>query len=138
LRSNVGSAAPAKPSAQQTSSGLERAIVELIRHLEADTLADTRIDVHAQWSADLERDEQRHVIHILAELFSNIAHHGHATEVVVACSREPNGEMVIEIIDDGVGFDPEEVHPGKGLTTIHQHAGKLGGIVGWRRGSREE
>lgn len=109
--------------------GLAWAITELIKDLEVNTLARTSIELDPETCLAFDEDQQRHVVQIVRELLSNIARHGQATEVAVACSTRQDGVVVIEIADDGVGFEPENVKRGQGLTNIEQRAGSLGGIV---------
>lgn len=109
--------------------GLVWAITELIKDLEVNTLARTSIELDSDTCNALDEEQQRHVVQIVRELLSNIARHGQASEVSIACFTSTDGAVVIEIGDDGVGFDPNNVKRGQGLTNIEQRAEKLGGIV---------
>lgn len=108
--------------------GLDEAILELLRDLEVNTLAGTSVDIAPGILEDLNEEQQRHLIQIVREALSNIARHGQASEVGLAASRE-DGELTIAITDNGIGFDPEEVKRGNGLTNIEQRARRLGGVI---------
>jgi two-component system response regulator DevR len=109
--------------------GLVWAINELLKDLEVNTLAHTSVDLDPDWVAALDEEQQRHVIQIARELLSNVARHGQASEVRVACSGSNDEGIVLEITDDGVGFDPDTVRRGQGLANIEHRAESLGGIV---------
>lgn len=108
--------------------GLDEAILELLRDLEVNTLAGTSVDIASGILEDLDEEQQRHLIQIVREALSNIARHGQASEVGLVASRE-DGELTIVITDNGIGFDPEEVKRGHGLTNIEQRARRLGGVI---------
>lgn len=68
------------------------------------------------------------------ELLTNIVKHAEATEVRISFT-ENNGHLVIEIVDNGKGFDPGILNPqadgGKaslGLFSIHERMKNMGGI----------
>jgi signal transduction histidine kinase len=67
------------------------------------------------------------------EVLSNVARHAYATRVLVQVAAE-DGELRIEIEDDGRGFDPAEVaqrdaRPHWGLMGIRERAEILGGTA---------
>ena len=108
--------------------GLEEAIRLLVRDLEVNTLAHTILEIDPEACDRLDESQQGHVIQIVREALSNIARHAQANEVTLSAeSRE--GEVLISISDDGVGFDPGEVHRGHGLNNIEQRSVKLGSKI---------
>jgi signal transduction histidine kinase len=55
--------------------------------------------------------------------------HAHATEVYVSFDSTPDG-IVLEIRDNGRGFDPGADYPGHiGLQTMRERAVRLGGSL---------
>ena len=68
------------------------------------------------------------VIQIIREILSNIARHALANEVTLTCSLEEE-QVAIAIKGDGVGFDPETVARGHGLTNIEERVKRLGGSI---------
>ena len=53
---------------------------------------------------------------------------GRAAATVVAVRLDTLGDnILLEIIDNGVGFDPQAPHHGQGLPTMYEHCARLGG-----------
>jgi signal transduction histidine kinase len=52
--------------------------------------------------------------------------HASAAEVRL---REAGGQLVVEIIDDGCGFDPSTARRGAGLTNMEDRLDALGGTL---------
>ncbi len=74
------------------------------------------------------------VFRVLRELLTNVVKHAHATQVDIAISRE--GEhLVVQVSDNGQGFDPQAGLPrigrtsGYGLFSIRERLGHLGGYL---------
>jgi signal transduction histidine kinase len=62
------------------------------------------------------------------EALQNVAKYARAGAATVRLARE-NGELVFEVADDGVGFDPGRTSYGTGLQGIADRLGALGGSV---------
>jgi two-component system sensor histidine kinase UhpB len=68
------------------------------------------------------------------ELLTNVGKHARATEVRVSIDRDGNA-LRVEVVDDGVGFDPACVEPpsvsrgGFGLFSIRERLRLLGGVM---------
>jgi signal transduction histidine kinase len=61
------------------------------------------------------------------EALHNIVKHAQAHTVLLRLSRQ-DGELVLEVRDDGRGFDPTQAFPGHlGLHSIQERAAQLGG-----------
>jgi signal transduction histidine kinase len=65
------------------------------------------------------------------ELLSNVAKHARAREVILAV-RWPPQKVLIEVADDGCGFDPSQLDevqqaPGLGLISLRERIDSLGG-----------
>ncbi|MEA2510013.1 MAG: hypothetical protein QOG21_2095 [Actinomycetota bacterium] len=110
--------------------GLRAALHELAKDLEVNTLAVVSVvlDEAGIDALALEEDAQNDVIQIVRELFANIARHASASEVSVTCSLG-NGEVVVRVDDNGVGFDPGSVVRGHGLNNIEERSERLGGRI---------
>ncbi len=64
---------------------------------------------------------------IAQEALHNIVRHAHARTVHLSLSRQ-DGELILEVRDDGKGFDPAEAFPGHlGLRSIQERVTLLGG-----------
>jgi two-component system sensor histidine kinase DevS len=70
------------------------------------------------------------LFHITQEALANVAKHAHATRVRIQLETTP-GRVVMEISDDGVGFELNKVQLtlGHGLTNMKTRAQKIGGNV---------
>lgn len=67
------------------------------------------------------------------ELLFNVIKHAHAKNISISISRGVQ-QIVVEVMDDGVGFDPDSLHsPGRtagfGLFSITERLGYLGGNI---------
>ncbi len=60
------------------------------------------------------------------EMLSNIARHANATEVYLTLGEDSRG-VVLEISDNGCGFDPVTVQRGSGLNNMSSRANGMGG-----------
>ena len=69
---------------------------------------------------------KREVLLIFKEALHNIRRHAAARKVTIQLT-DAEGEFVMHISDDGVGFDPSRPSPGHGLTSQRQRASALGG-----------
>jgi signal transduction histidine kinase len=65
-------------------------------------------------------------VQIGRELLSNIARHADATEVYLTLEEDSRG-VILEISDNGCGFDPSTVQRGNGLDNMASRATSMGG-----------
>lgn len=66
---------------------------------------------------------------VAQEALQNVARHARAGNVTVRLTEGPT-ELTIEIIDDGVGFDPEQRFPGHlGLVSMRKRLTDVGGVL---------
>jgi signal transduction histidine kinase len=108
--------------------GLEGAILELVRELEVNTMANATIEFAPRASEALGREEQGEVIQVVREMLSNIARHAQASQVSVRV-EERGRFLVVLIDDDGLGFDPSSVARGHGLSNMEARVEALGGFL---------
>ncbi len=89
--------------------------------------------VHLEWRIDdsldritLPSEVAMQIMRILQEAATNIVKHSHAQSMTLDASvRE--GQLHIEVTDDGVGLPPEAVRPGaRGLKNMHYRAQEIG------------
>jgi signal transduction histidine kinase len=66
---------------------------------------------------------------IAQEALHNVAKHAKASRVdIQLCRRQ--GEIVLELADDGVGFDPQGEYSGHmGLNSMRERAAQIGGTL---------
>jgi signal transduction histidine kinase len=67
------------------------------------------------------------IVQLVREALSNIRRHAGATTCRVSLRLEGDG-AVLEVDDDGAGFDAATAHQGLGLENMRQRAEKLGGV----------
>jgi signal transduction histidine kinase len=85
----------------------------------------TIVDVD-QSVAALLSDRAAEVVQLVRESLSNVGRHADASTCRVSLFRE-NEHAVVEIDDDGRGFDPNIARRGEGLTNLEKRADALGG-----------
>lgn len=108
--------------------GFSAAIAELVRDLEVNTLAETRVDLDDDACGAVASTTKAHLLQFARETLSNIARHAQASEVDVSCAVVGDG-IEFRIDDNGVGFDLASVSRGQGLTNMEDRAVKLGGTL---------
>jgi signal transduction histidine kinase len=74
----------------------------------------------------LDESTERHVYLLVKELVSNVARHAHARHASIRLERNALGHMVVEVTDDGVGYDPARVSDSSyGLRSIDHRVAML-------------
>jgi PAS domain S-box-containing protein len=74
----------------------------------------------------LHRDQATEFFRVFQECLTNITHHAEATTVRVALHEEA-GDLVLEVADDGKGFDESEIGESLGLLGMKERAQVCGG-----------
>jgi nitrate/nitrite-specific signal transduction histidine kinase len=65
---------------------------------------------------------------LITEALNNALKHARASQVSVSIQKE-NKHIVLEVQDNGSGFDPSLVIGGMGMTNMHERAAALGGQI---------
>jgi signal transduction histidine kinase len=73
-------------------------------------------------------DVGAHAVAVVREAISNAVRHGRATSVTITV--EAGAELVIDVLDDGVGIGPDQAR--SGLRNLEQRAGACGGTLSVR------
>jgi signal transduction histidine kinase len=105
--------------------GALRKHVDVVRRLQSGS-EEIELDVDAEIDGDPPRD--RELLRIAQEALQNALRHARAGHVDVRLKRE-NGFLLLEVTDDGVGFDPDASELRSthlGLTSMEERAGRLG------------
>jgi signal transduction histidine kinase len=76
----------------------------------------------------LAEDLETTVYRLVQEALTNVAKHAHANRVRVAV-KEFDGELLLEVQDDGGGFDPETASHGFGLAGMQERVMLAGGTL---------
>lgn len=94
-----------------------------------ETRSGLTIDVQGPDGLELPSRAHTELFAIGREALANVVKHADAGRASVRVHAPP-GRVVVEIEDDGCGFDPIEGHPGHfGLESMHSRAGELGGLL---------
>ena len=108
---------------------LDEALDSLIRYLEDRTGVSVTLDVQMEL-ATLSEQYIVNLWHIFQEAFSNIEKYSRAKTVSVSLAVS-DGNLNLDVADDGVGFDLEKAELGRGygLPNIKDRAERLGGVL---------
>ena len=69
---------------------------------------------------------------VAEEALSNAAKHSQAKAARVSVSLSPAQEVLLEVEDDGQGFDPSAVSRGQGVISMEDYVSALGGTLEMR------
>jgi len=107
---------------------LGHAVAILAGEFQARTQVVTVVEIDSRLE-DYAGEQVDEVVQVAREALSNVARHAGATTCRVSLRYEAP-DAVLEIDDDGRGFDAEAVPGhGYGLTNLHERAGGLGGSM---------
>ena len=128
----------------RASSGLRSAIYDLRRErerpflesveslVELNQLAtperEIRLIVEDGFSVGLSRKASIELLRILQEALANVRRHSAATNVEVGL-RTDDEAILLEVADDGRGFDPGSARAGIGLSAMRERVEELGGEI---------
>ena len=128
----------------RASSGLRSAIYDLRREKErpflesVESLVDLnrqatgereiRLVVEEEFPVSLPAKESVDLLRVLQEALTNTRRHSGASSIEVRLRTE-NQEVLVEIVDDGRGFDPLSVRAGVGLSAMRERIEGLGGKI---------
>jgi signal transduction histidine kinase len=107
-------------------------LAELVRRMRgvADDMLNGTVSCHFQAeridTRPLSMAFMRNALLIFKEALHNVVKHARAREVVIRISNDA-GIFVLEIADDGSGFDEAAIQPGNGLASMRRRARSTGG-----------
>jgi signal transduction histidine kinase len=104
---------------------LDQAIKEMASEFGARSGVVTVVEVDAD-AASILTSRASDVVQLVREALSNVGRHGAATTCRVSLARSKNG-FVLEIDDDGQGFDVDLTTWGMGLQNLRERVVSLGG-----------
>ena len=132
----------AESSLRQTYAQVREVVADLKRQDELESLSEAirrasdqasgrmglRVECQIEDHLHLEARHKHNVVAIVHEALSNARRHGNAGRAALR-ARNTGTQMILEIADDGTGFDPEAVHAGggHGLTIMAERARMVGG-----------
>jgi signal transduction histidine kinase len=106
--------------------GTLRKHVDVLRRLET---GGVELELALDWELAPDPRRDREVLRIAQEALQNALRHAHARHVRVLLGAD-EGALVLEVRDDGVGFDPAALDVRSrrlGLTSMEERARRLGG-----------
>ena len=78
---------------------------------------------------DLPLEVKEGLYRIAQESLNNTVKHAQSSRVTIRLEEHGN-EIMLLVEDDGIGFDPQDRHPGHiGLQTMRERAEKMGGVL---------
>jgi signal transduction histidine kinase len=127
IRSYILDMRPQRFAGKDLATGL----AELVRAFRANTFIEVDLDVEPQVSERVKSERAAGLFHIAQEGLANIAKHARARHVGLSLRRERDG-LLLELKDDGRGFDPQLVssYAGHGMRNMEERARLLNGE--WR------
>jgi signal transduction histidine kinase len=106
---------------------LDQALRQLVDDFQQRTGVTAVADIDPTVAAELSA-RAGDVVQLAREALSNVSRHAGAATCRVSLHRRVAG-AVLEVDDDGVGFDPATVQPGQGLGNLRTRAERLGGTL---------
>ena len=85
-------------------------------------------EVDPKLSLQLSAQDAHHVLAMLSEAIANVIKHAEASQIRVEARRSAQ-EITLAITDNGKGFNPEAVEPGRGLPGMRNRARAIGAQV---------
>lgn len=107
---------------------LADALQELAREFKANTLVEVELKLEEEAVKLLGRKAAAEMFLIAQEALANVAKHAEATRVWLTV-RHVDDELLLQVIDNGVGFEPDDRKRmlGHGLSNIEERARSIGG-----------
>ncbi len=109
----------------------EMGLVDAIDYLIGEEEARGDIDIHFAHRMEIDRLSpllQATIFRIIREAITNARRHGHATHIDIRLTQIGTQHLIIEVQDNGKGFDPSQVPADRfGLSGIRERARLFGG-----------
>lgn len=119
-------------SLQKESNFLKEALLRIQQNASA-ILEDTGIKLHIEedppikFDVKMPLDYSRNLILIFKEALNNAIKYAHAQNIYLRFYEDIDNGIVLEIEDDGKGYDPETSSGGNGLKNMHNRARAIKG-----------
>jgi signal transduction histidine kinase/ligand-binding sensor domain-containing protein len=115
-------------------------LAQRMRQFAGEVLGGSEIEFHlmlggVEEERKLSVNLRRQVYLVFKECINNVVHHSGSTEARVSLSGDANS-LVLEVSDNGKGFDVSRDCLGHGLASMRERAASLGGNIKWTSGER--
>ena len=100
---------------------LSSSLPTLAQQTAVNALLDVEVHIDPEAESGLDHADRETIFYVAADALGNVARHARARRVVLTLRRE-DGAVVLDIQDDGVGFDPEGPVAGLGLRNMRERA----------------
>lgn len=107
---------------------LRQSLAMLAENARSNALLDVEVDIQDGAPEQLDRPRSDAAYYIAADALGNIARHARARHASLHFF-ERDGAFVLEVTDDGVGFDYESATSGHGLGNMRERAFAVGGTL---------
>jgi NarL family two-component system sensor histidine kinase LiaS len=119
------------------SKTLSTAIHEHVGEWSRQNKIETEINVDENAAVDLQVEQA--LFRVMQEALANVARHSRASKVTISLNSG-NNRVILEIEDDGMGFDVEKIARGVGLDSMQERLAAVNGrleVASWKpKGTR--
>ncbi|MEM7251076.1 MAG: ATP-binding protein [Pseudomonadota bacterium] len=118
-------------SSEVEALGFERALTRLVEQWnQRESERRCNVQIEGRWN-DIPQSIADTAFRAIQECLTNVSRHANASNVAIhAASRVTDPPtLVVEVTDDGIGFDPQATEWGLGLLGMRERAIALGGSV---------
>ncbi len=107
--------------------GLVKATEQFVNDLNQTGIIDVKFVNNTTETPKLAPQIELMLYRIIQELVNNIIKHSQAHHAQISFLTSPNQLLIIEVTDDGIGFDQENSKNNQGLFSIQQRLASIGG-----------
>jgi len=97
-------------------------------HIATNALLDVDVTVDPAAEASLDRATREAVFYVAADALGNVARHARARHAGISLRRDDEA-VLLEIVDDGVGYDTSTAVAGLGLRNMRERAFSAGALL---------
>ena len=114
---------------QASDRPLAESLAELAKETRANALIEVELHVSADAASRLDRARREAVYYVAADALGNVARHARARHATVTLGTREDRAVVLEVADDGIGFDTAKSDAGHGLHNMRERAFAVGGTL---------
>ncbi len=108
---------------------LTQSLAQLAEQTRSSALLDMKVEISDEAARRLDRQRREAAFYIAADALGNVARHARARHAALRLFDE-NGTVILEVTDDGVGFDFDAgTRGGHGLHNMRERAFAVGGTL---------